>query len=266
MHPETTVFAAERGVKGIYCEKAMSSSMEEADAMLEACQKHNVAFNLGTSRRYHPGMEAMRSVIERGEIGAPQALLHKSWGGLLLHSASHTFDTILYLLGDPEVQYVQGRLRTAVHGNTVSAPNYSAEHNRFMGKDLWESDPGLDQATIMFKNDVSAHLIRVGPLYEFDVVGETGSVAFNHYNQGWIQPVIKDGATDRIPFPTFRPTSFTIRIIRDLIRSIEQGTLGHLEVSHRGMEIAMAVAQSHIEEGRQIWFPLSNRVLQVPNY
>ena len=47
-HAEITIFAAENGVKGIYCEKPLCCSMEEADAMLEACEKHRVKFNYGT--------------------------------------------------------------------------------------------------------------------------------------------------------------------------------------------------------------------------
>ena len=267
VHAETTVFAAENGVKGIYCEKGMACSMEEADAMRDACRRNNVPFNLGTSRRYHPGMQAMRRVIDKGEIGPLQTLIHKGWGGLLLHSASHTFDTILYLLDDPEIEYVQGELRTMEHENgTVSATNYSAEENCFMGNTLYESDPGFDHARIVFRNGISAHHVRVGPCYEFEAIGTIGSVAFNHYNKGWIQPAIKDGSTDRIPFPSFQPRSFTINIIRDLIQSIECGSLGHLEASHQAMEISMAVAQSHIENGRCIPFPISNRTLKVPNY
>ena len=45
---EITIFAAENGVKGIYAEKPLCCSMEEADAMVEAVQKHQVKFNYGT--------------------------------------------------------------------------------------------------------------------------------------------------------------------------------------------------------------------------
>ena len=51
-HAELVRAAAESGVKGIYCEKPLCCSMAEADAMLEACQRHGVCFNYGTQRRY----------------------------------------------------------------------------------------------------------------------------------------------------------------------------------------------------------------------
>ena len=74
-HAEITVFAAENGVKGIYCEKPLCCSMEEADAMLEACEKHGVKFNYGTQRRYMPIFQKMRELIDQGELGEIQAVI-----------------------------------------------------------------------------------------------------------------------------------------------------------------------------------------------
>ena len=44
---EITIFAAENGVKGIYAEKPLCCSMEEADAMVEASR--NIRPNLTTA-------------------------------------------------------------------------------------------------------------------------------------------------------------------------------------------------------------------------
>ena len=54
-HAEITSFAAEHGVKGIYCDKPLCASMEEADVMYDVCVLHNIKFNLGTQRRFSPG-------------------------------------------------------------------------------------------------------------------------------------------------------------------------------------------------------------------
>ena len=50
--PEIIITAAEMGVRGIFAEKALCGSMEEADRIVEACKKHGVIFNYGTNRRY----------------------------------------------------------------------------------------------------------------------------------------------------------------------------------------------------------------------
>ena len=43
LHAEVTVFAANHGVRGVYCEKAMASSMAEADAIVNALEQNGVA-------------------------------------------------------------------------------------------------------------------------------------------------------------------------------------------------------------------------------
>ena len=48
---EIVIYAAEHGSRAIYAEKAMASSMEEADRMVEVVERHGVAFNLGTNPR-----------------------------------------------------------------------------------------------------------------------------------------------------------------------------------------------------------------------
>ena len=52
---EVVLFAANHGVKAIYAEKAMAASIEEVYEMATTCIQNNVAFNLGTNRRYHSG-------------------------------------------------------------------------------------------------------------------------------------------------------------------------------------------------------------------
>ena len=65
-HSEITVFAAEHGVKGIYCEKPLCCSMAEADAMVAAVEKNRVKFNYGTQRRYIPVYWKMRELADAG--------------------------------------------------------------------------------------------------------------------------------------------------------------------------------------------------------
>ena len=59
---EIVIYAAEHGVKAIYAEKAMAASMDEAAAMVAAVEENNVAFNLGTNRRWHTGFDKMKEI------------------------------------------------------------------------------------------------------------------------------------------------------------------------------------------------------------
>ena len=100
-HAEITAFAAENGVKGIYCDKPLCASMEEADAMVEVCEKHNVKFNLGTQRRYTPGYIKMREILESGELGDRRAVIAYS-GGSALWGYTHAADMLLFLASDSQ--------------------------------------------------------------------------------------------------------------------------------------------------------------------
>src|SRR5688572_13122358 len=77
---EVALFAIENGVKALYCEKPLCASLEEADRLVAAVEKHGVAFNMGTNRRWHPGYEVMRQRIKSGELGKLQALIVYSGG------------------------------------------------------------------------------------------------------------------------------------------------------------------------------------------
>ena len=74
-HAEMTVFAAEHGVKGIYCEKPLCCSMKEADIMVETCEKYNVKFNYGTQRRYSNIYHTIRDLIQTDRIGSVQCVI-----------------------------------------------------------------------------------------------------------------------------------------------------------------------------------------------
>ena len=74
-HAEATIFVEKNGVKGVYYEKPLCYSMEEADAIREACEKHDVKFNYGMQRRYTPLYQKMRELIDHGELGEIQAVI-----------------------------------------------------------------------------------------------------------------------------------------------------------------------------------------------
>ena len=106
---EIVVYAAEHGVKAIYAEKAMAASMDEAAAMVSAVEENNVAFNLGTNRRWHTGFDKMKEIIDSGEIGKLRTLIIYS-NGTLFNSASHHLDLILRLNSDAPASWVTGYL------------------------------------------------------------------------------------------------------------------------------------------------------------
>ena len=106
---EPIIFAAENGVRGIYSEKGLCASLEEADRIADACRRNNVAFNWGAMRRHHDGYKRLRDAIARGDIGQPLFATLYQLTDLIKHHP-HTIDAVQMLLGDPAPVWVEGRL------------------------------------------------------------------------------------------------------------------------------------------------------------
>ena len=93
----------------IYAEKAMAASMDEADAMVEAVEHNRVAFNLGTSNRWHTGFDKMKEIIDSGELGRLRPLIIYA-NQTLFNKASHNFDLLLRVNSDCPAEWVSAHL------------------------------------------------------------------------------------------------------------------------------------------------------------
>ena len=249
-HAEITIFAAEYGVKGIYCEKPLCCSMEEADAMLEACRRANVKFNYGTQRRYTPLYMKMRELIETGEIGDVQCVIAHCGIGAAQWGHTHTADMIMFLAGDPEVDYVQG---------TVSVDERDFDDNRI------ESDPGIMLGFVRFKNGVLGYMVA-GTGYEFEVSGSKGKLrSLNNGLSCQMRRSNEWGELEEVPFPQFPRESGTVGCIKDLIDAFENDRLpsGDIELACRSQEMIFGFVESHRLGGKRVKMPLENRSLRI---
>ena len=152
---EVVIYAAEHGVKAIYAEKAMSASMDEADAMVEAVERNGVAFNLGTNRRWDTGFDKMKEIIDSGELGPLRTLIIYS-NGSLFNGASHTFDLLLRLNSDQPASWASAHLPDS---EEISDGN------------IFREDP-VGQGMIQFKNGVMAHVLLSPSRSEWEAICE----------------------------------------------------------------------------------------------
>lgn len=132
---EPIIFAAENDVKGIYAEKGLCSSLEEADRVTAAVKANNVAFNWGASRRHHSAYVQIAEAIADGDIGEPKFVVCYQFTDLIKHHP-HTLDTASMLIGDPRATWVEGRLiepgserdnSVGVWGRAIRRPMYEPE-------------------------------------------------------------------------------------------------------------------------------------------
>ena len=78
-HAAIVRYAAERGVRGIYCEKPLCNAVSEMDVMLEACRRAGVQFNYGTQRRYMPVYSRVREMVAEGAVGDVQSAMRQGF-------------------------------------------------------------------------------------------------------------------------------------------------------------------------------------------
>lgn len=249
-HRELVVCAAERGVKGIYCEKPLCCSMEEADAMVEACDRYGVKFNYGTQRRYMDPYLRVRELFRAGEVGNVSAVVAACGVGSALWSHTHAADMVLFLADDAEIDYVQGAAN-------VDPADFA--DNRVDG------DPGIPMGYVRFKNGIHAYL-TAGTGYEFEVSGSKGKL--RTLNNGLAAQWRKVGAwniLEEVPFPEIRRSSGTVAGIRDVFQAMETGreTQGDIHLARRSQEMIMGLVESERLNGARVKFPMENRGLYI---
>jgi len=250
--------AVAAGVRAIYCEKAFACSLAEADDLVAACRAAGVTFNIGTSRRYDPGYRTARALLAAGELGAPRLAVAYA-PGHLMHTHSHTIDTLLYLLGDPEVEEVQGQLAVpAVAGRRLP------------------EDPPLAWAQFRCVGGARGVLLAAPGRYEFEVVGTEGGLlaSNNGHTATWALrrpgPLRQGGmgVWEIAPFPEHdRSVSATLRAVTELAEAVRTGTptSGGTGVALRQMEVGVAIAESHLRGGTAVALPLPDRDLYIPS-
>ena len=121
LHPRHGVMAAERGLH-VIVEKPMATRLEEADALVRACDERGVHLFVVKQNRLNPGIQLLKRAVDRGRFGRvflanttvrwsrPQSYYDAApwrgtWefdGGALMNQASHYVDMIQWLVGPVE--------------------------------------------------------------------------------------------------------------------------------------------------------------------
>ncbi len=120
-HAEQTIAAAKAG-KHVLVEKPMALSLEDADAMIQACQDAKVQLGVALQRRAEPLFKHVKAAIAAKDLGDlslalvsipyvrtdayyEQAAWRGTWaldgGGVLMNQGIHLVDLLVWFMGDP---------------------------------------------------------------------------------------------------------------------------------------------------------------------
>lgn len=131
LHAEHTIALAPHG-KHIVVEKPMALTLDDADEMIRACDRHNVRLFVVKQNRFNVPVVKLREALEGGRFGKPvlgtvrvrwcrpqsyydQDPWRGTWaldGGVLTNQASHHIDLLEWMMG--EVDSVFAKSTTAL--------------------------------------------------------------------------------------------------------------------------------------------------------
>ena len=106
-HAEVTIACAEAGVRGVFCEKPITTRLRDADHVIKICREHGTILAVNHQRRWHPLWLAVADEIRNGAIGDVYHVMLHWTSGRLGNVGTHWFDAIAMLL-DATPQAVSG--------------------------------------------------------------------------------------------------------------------------------------------------------------
>lgn len=268
---EPILFAAEHGVRAIYAEKGLSASLAEADRIVAACRANNVVFHWGALRRQHSGYKQLRAAIARGTIGEPRFVTMYFYTDLIKHHP-HTLDTVSMLLGDPQPQWVEGRL---IEPGDPFDPNprrahplYDQDGHRYLPSPGYEiADPMVGFYRVGYAGGVEGLFIPQRGSFDVEVHGSEGrAIAWENSNDFRIHRT--NGKTQTTEETIFRPSgeSPTVCTVRAMLHELETGerAAGNLDVTMQSVETQFGLAHSHLQGGVRVSLPVADRSLYIP--
>ena len=214
-HADLVVGAAEAGVKGIFCEKPMATSLADADRMIEAVERNGVILSIDHTRRWQPlWRHTKEGVVDDGAIGQVLNIIGTLRGprAMLFRNGTHLIDTICYFAGG-EPEWVSAELEEGYE----SYAEYEGD-----GGHVPETEPGA-HGYIHFSNGVRA--LYVGgpkttpePAITLEVVGTEGIVRID----GDTAALHKGGEAQPIEAPTWEVEGIPAGI-QELIQLLDAG-------------------------------------------
>jgi UDP-N-acetyl-2-amino-2-deoxyglucuronate dehydrogenase len=134
LHAPMTIKAAHHHVH-VLTEKPMSINVEDAEKMIEACEKQHVTLGVIFQNRYNKGAVFLKNTIESGKLGKIRSIkcqvtwdrsdsyyMKSDWkgtwdkegGGAVIDQAIHTLDLMRWFVND-EIEYIDAFIANRVH-------------------------------------------------------------------------------------------------------------------------------------------------------
>ena len=248
-HVGPVVDAANSGVKGIFCEKPMATSLADADRMLEAVQRNNTIMSIDHTRRWMPLWRHVKEqVIGGGEIGEVLYIVGMLGGprGMLFRNGTHMIDAICYIAGSGP-DWVFAELEEGYE-----------DYSEYRGDGGY--DPKLEPSAsgyIHFRNGVRGFYTGTSkktppPNWRFEIVGTTGYILITDK-----AVLCKDGAEEPINPPKWEVDGISAGV-QELVKLVDQGgePVSSAKDAHNVVEVIFGFLESQRQGNIRIPVPV----------
>jgi predicted dehydrogenase len=252
-HAGIVLDAVAEGVKGIFCEKPIATTLADADRMIAACRDAGVPLVLNHSRRWYPELHEARRLIRAGAIGELRRIVATLGGprAMLFRNGTHLLDTVCFF-AEAEPRWAMGELDDE---HAAYPPRYAGDGGRDPA-----TDPG-GSAYVHFENGVRAFVsASKGTVanFELDLVGERGRIRLGTHVAELVRP---DGEERLTVAQLHRPRTAradAVAAVAHLIDLVEGGAeeLSTGEDGRRVLSILLAILQSSAAGGQPVRFPV----------
>jgi predicted dehydrogenase len=215
LHAQITVEAAAAG-KHVVCEKPLCVTLEEADAMIEACASAGVLLLYAEELFFAPKYVKAKQMADEGAFGKIHLVKqgekhsgpHSDWfwdvdqsgGGALMDLGCHGIAFCWWFLGKPKVKSVYSQLSTMVHGAKTKGDDEAVTIIEFEGGALgvvensWNRPGGMDDSIEIFgdKGQTYADMLMGNALPTYSEVGFGYAVEKASSTKGWTYPVFEE--------------------------------------------------------------------------
>lgn len=224
LHKDVVIAAARAG-KAIFCEKPLSLSLADAEAMKAAVEQSGVFFQLGFMRRFDAGYAAAKKKIEAGAIGKPcvfkstskdkarpplDYLRPENSGGLFIDMGIHDFDLARWFMGEVTSVYSAGGVLAYPEMDGIGDWDNALTNLRFAN--------GCIGMVSLSRNGVYGYGIYT------EIVGTEGAIQIGYDRETPILVMTKDTVThDTIPGFYERFENAYIAQLQDFVQNLLQG-------------------------------------------
>ena len=277
LHAQMTIDAAAAG-KHVVCEKPLCVTLEEADAMLDACARAGVLLLYAEELFFAPKYVKAKQMADEGAFGRVHLVKqsekhngpHSDWfwdvdqsgGGALMDLGCHGIAFCWWFLGKPAVKSVYAHLSTQVHGAKTQGDDEALCIIEFEGgatgvvENSWTKPGGMDDTIEIFgdKGQCYADMLMGNALPTYSETGFGYAVEKASSTKGWTWPVFEEHWNYGFP----QEMRHFARCVRGKETPIADGETG------RVVQEVLYAAYASAGLGRKIELPFRPRGLAKP--